>query len=316
MSEQPQVPGAGPCEGAGDGRPPAPAWRRLAARALGRQRLCRFGMTRLMWRLCPPGRYDQAFEADLLGCRFHGNLSHLIDWWIYCTGTYEHANLRLLEELLDRFRTEGRAPCVLDVGANVGVHTALFARHAGLVVACEPFPAYADRLERLIGENALSNVTLLRCGLAERAGCLAFRQDRGPNQTGSFDLGGVGDAGPSLELPVAPGDALLAERGVERVDLIKIDTDGGEAAVLAGLAGTLARDRPAVLLEYGAATARKLPDLAALQAVLYPDVALFRVSASKWTWAPRLTETQAPTPACDLLAVPREAVADLPFRRG
>ncbi|MBX9634038.1 MAG: FkbM family methyltransferase, partial [Magnetospirillum sp.] len=48
-------------------------------------------------------------------------------------------------------------------------------------------------------------------------------------------------------LPVMRGDEALA--GLARVDVIKIDTEGFEAKVLAGLKETLARHRPVVLFE-------------------------------------------------------------------
>jgi hypothetical protein len=50
-------------------------------------------------------------------------------------------------------------------------------------------------------------------------------------------------------VPVTSVDAFVAERGLGRVDLVKVDTDGGEREVLAGMAGTLKRFRPPVVVE-------------------------------------------------------------------
>lgn len=306
---------AGKRNGASGERQGPPAWRRGLALALGRQRLWRFGTVRLLWRLCPPGRYRRAFETELFGCRFRGDLWNLIDWWVYFTGAYEHGNAALLSAILEAAADDGRKTTVLDVGANVGVFTALFARSANRVVACEPFPLYAERLEALVADNRLENVMLVRKGLGSCRGDAGYRQDTGPNQTGSFAVEAVGSAGPALPLPLVRGDDLLAELDVERIDLIKIDTDGCEAEVLEGLRATLRRDRPIVLLEYGEQTARKLPTLAALQALLYDGAVVFRASQSRLAWRPRLREAREPLAGPDLLAVPAEAVAALPFRR-
>jgi hypothetical protein len=44
-------------------------------------------------------------------------------------------------------------------------------------------------------------------------------------------------------------DAFCAANGIEAVDLVKIDTETTEPAVLRGMAGMLARDRPSIVCE-------------------------------------------------------------------
>ena len=50
-------------------------------------------------------------------------------------------------------------------------------------------------------------------------------------------------------MPVRALDSFLEERGVTGVDLVKVDTESTEPAVLAGLERTLKRDRPFVFCE-------------------------------------------------------------------
>ncbi len=45
------------------------------------------------------------------------------------------------------------------------------------------------------------------------------------------------------------GDDFFAAQGLARLDLVKVDVDGNEPAVLAGLHRTLARFRPAIIVE-------------------------------------------------------------------
>lgn len=65
--------------------------------------------------------------------------------------------------------------------------------------------------------------------------------------------GGFDNHDPSLRryvLPLRRGDSYLAAAGASRVDVIKIDVEGYENHVVAGLAAILRVNRPALLIEY------------------------------------------------------------------
>jgi FkbM family methyltransferase len=57
---------------------------------------------------------------------------------------------------------------------------------------------------------------------------------------------GAADGVPAISL-----DDYCREQGVKRLDLLKIDTDGHELAVLRGARGTLKRHHPAIIFEIG-----------------------------------------------------------------
>jgi FkbM family methyltransferase len=54
----------------------------------------------------------------------------------------------------------------------------------------------------------------------------------------------------AIQVPVETVDRLVAEHRLARVDLIKMDVEGYEPGVLAGLQQTIARDRPILLTEF------------------------------------------------------------------
>jgi FkbM family methyltransferase len=288
--------------------PPLAALRVALARRLGRGLPPMPGLTRLLRALVPPGRMSRPVAVAFDGGIWRGDLANLMDWWIDLCGAYEPANLALLASLAHEAATRRGGPVTfLDVGANAGQHTLFMSRRVAHVVAVEPLPRFAERLERTLAENGRDNVRLLRCGFGAVSADLPYVEDTGTVATGTFHTATatVGRA-QRHTLPVRPGDAALAEIGAGRIDVAKIDTDGFEAEALAGLAQTLARDRPAILMEYSEATRAKLPDRAALLAAVPRDYVLHELRASRWGARPRPTPAPPRPGAPDLLLRPAD----------
>lgn len=126
---------------------------------------------------------------------------------------------------------------VLDVGANVGHHT-LYASRAvgptGHVIAVEPYPWAADRLERTLRANGIQNVRLKRIGLTDRNGTADLPDGIESNHTASLLTTDPDRATNRIE--VARLDDVLDEWvGRYRVvDFLKIDIEGGEPAFMRG----------------------------------------------------------------------------------
>jgi FkbM family methyltransferase len=145
---------------------------------------------------------------------------------------------------------------VLDVGAHVGLFTLLAARLVGPkgeVHAFEPVPANFERLQANIALNALSNVRPSRVAVGDENGevSLGLRDERlVGNSTCDYTVGA--ELG-SVTAPATTLDSYLDARGLERVRLVKIDVEGFEYRVLAGLERTLAEAPPdAIMLELNA----------------------------------------------------------------
>lgn len=156
-------------------------------------------------------------------------------------GRTETAQMRVAADLASRARV------CFDIGANVGMYTLLFARRSPKVVAFEPLPRNVAYLHRILRLNHLKNVTVVPWAVTERSGVGRFAE------TGDSSLGHLAREG---EQPVAltTCDDFVEQFGVHP-DLIKIDVEGEEVAVLRGARRTLTR-RPAILLSTHSAGAR------------------------------------------------------------
>ena len=130
---------------------------------------------------------------------------------------------------------------VWDVGANIGTHTVLFARavgSAGQVYGFEPEPLMASKAESNVQLNAVSNAEILRVALGDHDGVARLNVDTTPG-SGKHRFGRLEDAD-TLEVTISRGDSIIHAGRVTPPDVLKIDVEGHEFAVIAGLAETLA----------------------------------------------------------------------------
>lgn len=155
---------------------------------------------------------------------------------------YEAEELDALARLLPK------RPSVLDVGANVGNHALYFALfcNARRVIVVEPNPLALEPLVANVLGNRLDAVIQLQYlgfGLADRdeAGFSMKAHERNLGATRMF----AGTDGP---LRVRRGDGVFPHA---RPDLVKIDVEGMEMQVLAGLEALIARSRPILMVELG-----------------------------------------------------------------
>ncbi len=154
----------------------------------------------------------------------------------------------------------------VDVGANVGLFTAVLARRSKKVVAFEPNPACAQHLLAVAPRNceiiakAVSDregTTLLRVPLCRGVPMHALSTIEAANRYGT-ETRATGFVTHSVETVTLDQTLLLSPAG-ERVAFINIDAEGHEFAVLRGGEGLIAAHRPALLVEleyrHGAAVA-------------------------------------------------------------
>jgi FkbM family methyltransferase len=137
----------------------------------------------------------------------------------------------------------------VDVGANVGWYASLLAREVGSqgeVHAIEPNSQVVSLLRSLSEDYACLRVHPL--ALAAEEGEAEFHV---PDNWISGSLGEVEEHSHTERTRVSPLDGLLRKHGVEQVDFVKLDAEGGEMDVLEGAAETLdAIGAPIWMLEF------------------------------------------------------------------
>jgi FkbM family methyltransferase len=134
---------------------------------------------------------------------------------------------------------------IVDLGANIGYYSIMaspIVGPRGRVYAFEPDPEMYEYLLRNVMENDLSNVTLVRKAAAANVASMAFIR----SELERGHLAQTAQAS-STSVDATTLDHYFASMGWPRVDLIKMDIEGGEAAALRGMKMLSARN-PALRL--------------------------------------------------------------------
>jgi FkbM family methyltransferase len=138
---------------------------------------------------------------------------------------------------------------IVDLGANLGVFATRAAKRVGpkgRVIAVEPHPDNFARLSANARRNGLAWLECVPAAAGDRDGQVElFVHERGINHSI------VRGSGRSVTVPIRTVDSLVRERGLERVDFLKIDIEGAVPAALRGASETLRRFRPLIALERG-----------------------------------------------------------------
>jgi FkbM family methyltransferase len=139
----------------------------------------------------------------------------------------------------------------VDVGANIGWFTLIGSRLAGpngRVFAIEPDPRNCDILGQNIAHNGCQNVSVYPVAAGAADG-KAFLYRSADNQ-GDHRLSVASDRTDRRKVRVRTLDGLLLRR-TARIDVVKMDTQGSETAVLNGMTQLfLANPRVRLILEF------------------------------------------------------------------
>jgi FkbM family methyltransferase len=147
---------------------------------------------------------------------------------------------------------------VIDVGANFGYYTLLFGAlvgSAGRVYAFEPNPEAIGKLRRSVDLNGFSSRTTVvaaAAGAANGTEATLFAPHGEPKNGAIISASDVIPAhlGTVYTVPQVTIDHVVGT--APRVDFVKIDAEGAEQAVIAGMMQILKRDRPNLILEFNA----------------------------------------------------------------
>lgn len=188
--------------------------------------------------LCPNG---EVYDRDAAGPEFLVPI-HLLDSLKVGASTWEWLESRLLVA-----NSGGDSPVMLDIGANVGLHSIrlAWAKSLARVYAFEPVTANFQVMCKNIARNHLeSRIEPIHAAVGAEDGTVAISAGYG---TGNWV--GATDSRALETVQVVSIDSFVSERGLHRVNLIKCDAEGYELPVLRGGRRCLAELRPKLLLE-------------------------------------------------------------------
>lgn len=153
-------------------------------------------------------------------------------------------------------RLAARARVTIDIGAHVGFYALLagLANPSARIFAFEPMPGALQRLRRHVGLNRLRNVECLPYAVGEVDGEVDLYFPRGNPVPCSAGLSAAfyapwAEAMDLMRVSCVTLDAFVRERKLDTVDLVKIDVEGTEPAVLRGARATLERYHPDIVCE-------------------------------------------------------------------
>ena len=166
---------------------------------------------------------------------------------------------RICQDVFDgheyRFETRRHVPVIIDAGAHVGVATHYFKHHYphARVLALEANPATFALLRKNISHNGLDNVRAIHAALAPEAGTIPFYASASDEEPGAWGDSVIqqpwheGEVTAVVQVPAVTLSSLLTEP----VDLLKLDIEGLETAVLAEAAAQLPLVRRVILEFHG-----------------------------------------------------------------
>lgn len=135
----------------------------------------------------------------------------------------------------------GRGGTMVDIGGWYGPWTRRLVRRASRVVVIEPTP-----LHEVLGRTLPPAVSVIAAAASDHPGeAEIWLPSRDGAARGISSLHRRDIHSESITVPLVTVDSL----GLRDVTFIKIDVDGHEVPVLHGAAGTIARDRPRLLIE-------------------------------------------------------------------
>lgn len=178
-------------------------------------------------------------------------------WWLAqndtCSEMIAMGSFEVPEwRFVDRFLKEGMT--VLDIGAHCGFYSILASKRVGArgrVIAFEPSPRERGRLEQHLRRNGCVNVQIEPVALSYEEGERELFLVQG-SETGCNSLKppALDQPTKSIRIQAITLDAYLRGHGIDRVDFMKLDVEGGERDVLRGAENLIASvHRPVILCE-------------------------------------------------------------------
>jgi len=193
------------------------------------------GKTRIfsaLWKPFSFGEYHR--EATLLqaNVKLSCDLTKFLQRQLYYFGSYEKAYC----EYWIKFSRQ--AKIIFDIGANVGLYSLLAAatNASARIHAFEPTPEIAASLCENIQLNKLQNILVNRLGVGNKSGQAFLKRFMGGEDIydGMNFISTEKSADANLPITVVTIDDYCRQNEIARIDLMKMDIEGGEYGALRG----------------------------------------------------------------------------------
>ena len=168
-------------------------------------------------------------------------------------GEWEKESLKIWAALSKNAKT------ILDIGANTGIFSMIAQNNNAdaNIIAVEPVNINFEVLTKNISKNNF-NIKAEKVALSDKEGTAkmfmlkdrlnymtSVNDDRyadAPHVKGDFDV-------IEIEVPIKPFSYLLNKHSLTKIDLIKIDVEGHESAVINAMLPYLQKNKPVLLIE-------------------------------------------------------------------
>ena len=182
------------------------------------------------------------------GIKLELNVNEFNQAYFYLFNNYEPETVACLQQQTKK------GDYAFDVGANLGYMSQILSRsvgESGKVFSFEPDPINFTKLQRHIEMNNSKNITPFQLALSKETGTLTLYHsiiDNSSSHSTVFYDRTVSDSD-IISVPAQTFDSFVKEHSIPKVDIIKIDVDGGEFNVVQGMKESFLEFKPIVVLE-------------------------------------------------------------------
>jgi FkbM family methyltransferase len=162
--------------------------------------------------------------------------------------THEPLSTILLKETIDKGMT------CLDIGANIGYYALLEKKlvgETGQVIAVEPSPINFNYLKKnfKINSSGFDNFELHNFAFSSNDGETNFLVNERSNLSKIAEKSQYSGIREIIKIPKRSLDSFITEKGIEKIDLIRMDVEGHENEILSGAILVIKKHRPLLYIE-------------------------------------------------------------------
>lgn len=200
--------------------------------------------SKFIQKLIPPNylyKKDSFRHVTRKGIKYNLDISNVVDHYLFY-GIEDSSYKPVLRELK-------KAKVILDIGANIGTTSLFFAsiNPNAQIISFEPHPDTFKRAVENIKLNNFQNIDLINIGLGEKKERLKLYEVN-ENNPGMNRIIAEDKDLPFKQIDIEMLDVIMLERGISKVDFIKIDVEGFEYSVLQG-GKEIIKSKPMLFLE-------------------------------------------------------------------